>query len=783
MSDIARNPNYNRSLNDCMQLHCAQRGHPAWNGGNPLSGSTKFVDLEPVVRLQIISCLLDWTLTDSKLVKERIEEAYKNRTASRLQSSNPYEVDSIGQDDKKHSYYLLKGNNTRFRLYIQTDVHKSPSRWYSICDNLESLRQLTSSLSDNAKTVRCRKIVDDLASIHIPEVERAEEARQQAIMRKQRANHERDRRHANMSYVEPYSRPTRTRGHRVDYNSMLEGKNDDDDDRSSSRRTRQTSSPELDTPQASRSGRMLKRPRGWNDESPDSELSQAIAASLEGQPAVPDTEDDSLILIFKYNKEKYRCLRATAGSMLPADTDRSLSSEHTRTDHHGTKEAHPVISSDLYGHYEIDSGMDKAQRTESTPRDVHSSTEELQLPSAVPISPTPKISTDFGTVKSSTSTTFKEPPQSTTEQPSTPSDGLRTTPVHHASVALATPKIVPISSVLECDPKTRASSKEQEKVERNVQMDGRALILASLPDDLTTAHVDETIDRAIRKASSQHVQVLDILLHLTPQVLQNVGGTFIALQSAISKLYVYSAKVCMEQRSEMEVTIIVDDWCSYDMAAEQIQWSLLCASTEDRGVLDNFHARHHRHTGRSIDVLIVPSKIPSSTAEHHFQAAKSYNTVAVGGTFDHVHAGHKILLTMTAWLATKKVICGVTGDALLVNKKYKEVMQNIRERTDSVKSFYRRIKRDLEYDFPPIEDVAGPTAHDASIEALVASRETEAGSAQIREIRITNKLPPLDIHFIDVIGSDGQVEGEEMSRLKLSSTAIREKISKRTSKV
>jgi Cytidylyltransferase-like len=38
-----------------------------------------------------------------------------------------------------------------------------------------------------------------------------------------------------------------------------------------------------------------------------------------------------------------------------------------------------------------------------------------------------------------------------------------------------------------------------------------------------------------------------------------------------------------------------------------------------------------------------------------------YPVVALGGTFDHLHAGHKILLSMAAWIAERKVIVGVTG--------------------------------------------------------------------------------------------------------------------------
>lgn len=41
---------------------------------------------------------------------------------------------------------------------------------------------------------------------------------------------------------------------------------------------------------------------------------------------------------------------------------------------------------------------------------------------------------------------------------------------------------------------------------------------------------------------------------------------------------------------------------------------------------------------------------------------RTFQRVAVGGTFDHIHAGHKILLTMTALLAEDSMVVGVTGN-------------------------------------------------------------------------------------------------------------------------
>ena len=43
----------------------------------------------------------------------------------------------------------------------------------------------------------------------------------------------------------------------------------------------------------------------------------------------------------------------------------------------------------------------------------------------------------------------------------------------------------------------------------------------------------------------------------------------------------------------------------------------------------------------------------------------SFPVVALGGTFDHLHSGHKILLSMAAWIATEKAIVGVTGAHML----------------------------------------------------------------------------------------------------------------------
>lgn len=50
---------------------------------------------------------------------------------------------------------------------------------------------------------------------------------------------------------------------------------------------------------------------------------------------------------------------------------------------------------------------------------------------------------------------------------------------------------------------------------------------------------------------------------------------------------------------------------------------------------------------------------------------------AVGGTFDCLHIGHQILLLYAALSAKEALYLGITADALLVHKKYWELIQNL----------------------------------------------------------------------------------------------------------
>lgn len=71
---------------------------------------------------------------------------------------------------------------------------------------------------------------------------------------------------------------------------------------------------------------------------------------------------------------------------------------------------------------------------------------------------------------------------------------------------------------------------------------------------------------------------------------------------------------------------------------------------------------------------------------------------------------------------------GLLDDNLLVNKNNREVLEPLSDRIEQVRTFLKIYKPTLEYEIVPIQDVFGPTAWDANIQALVVSKETQSGA-------------------------------------------------------
>ncbi len=135
--------------------------------------------------------------------------------------------------------------------------------------------------------------------------------------------------------------------------------------------------------------------------------------------------------------------------------------------------------------------------------------------------------------------------------------------------------------------------------------------------------------------------------------------------------------------------------------------------------------------------------------------------IAVGGTFDPLHEGHKALLAKAAELSRGgELLVGLTSSEMVRNKSHG--VADYIQRFKDVLGFIR--SQGIEPIIIRLDDPYGPTIHE-DFDYIVVSPETHPVALKINSIRSENGLEPLKIVLVDyVLADDG---------LPISSTRIK----------
>jgi len=133
---------------------------------------------------------------------------------------------------------------------------------------------------------------------------------------------------------------------------------------------------------------------------------------------------------------------------------------------------------------------------------------------------------------------------------------------------------------------------------------------------------------------------------------------------------------------------------------------------------------------------------------------KKFKTVAVGGTFDNLHKGHRELL-LKALQIGEHIIIGVSSDKFVseMNKPHKTA--SYEKRVRELRQLLRHLTVLQRTEVVPIDDAyGGVLLSKGPIEALVVSKDTQRVALMINEKRKEIGITPLKIVIIKMISSE-----------------------------
>jgi cytidyltransferase-like protein len=128
--------------------------------------------------------------------------------------------------------------------------------------------------------------------------------------------------------------------------------------------------------------------------------------------------------------------------------------------------------------------------------------------------------------------------------------------------------------------------------------------------------------------------------------------------------------------------------------------------------------------------------------------------VALGGTFEVIHKGHRTLLTK-AFALGDEVLIGLTSDHL-ANSTRRRMVRPYQEREWALRSYIDRTFPGLDYSIMMISDMYGPAVEMPDLHILVVSENTHATGREINDVRLERGLDPLQLVTIPhVLADDG----------------------------
>lgn len=132
---------------------------------------------------------------------------------------------------------------------------------------------------------------------------------------------------------------------------------------------------------------------------------------------------------------------------------------------------------------------------------------------------------------------------------------------------------------------------------------------------------------------------------------------------------------------------------------------------------------------------------------------KKFKKVAVGGTFDELHSGHKALINK-AFEVGEKVVIGLSSGEFVFKMGKPHITAPYTERCEELEGYLKELGLAERAEIVPLDDPFGLTISGKDLEALVVSQETEQTAEKINQRRQHSRLTPLEIIIVNMVPAE-----------------------------
>ena len=127
--------------------------------------------------------------------------------------------------------------------------------------------------------------------------------------------------------------------------------------------------------------------------------------------------------------------------------------------------------------------------------------------------------------------------------------------------------------------------------------------------------------------------------------------------------------------------------------------------------------------------------------------------MAVGGTFDLFHRGHRVLL-MKAFKVGNRVLIGLCSDDFVEKMSKPHRIVPYAKRLEDLEKLLKKNGVLERAEIMPLDDAYGITLSERRIDAIVVSEETEPRAREINEKRKSLGMSPLPIITVNMVLSE-----------------------------